>query len=72
MGIAILLVALVVLMATVLSTATVIVPQQNAYVVERLGRFHEALGAGIHVLMPFVDKVRYRYVLKDEAWEIPE
>jgi regulator of protease activity HflC (stomatin/prohibitin superfamily) len=72
MGLLIFLIAIVVLVAVVLATATVVVPQQNAYVVERLGRFHEALGAGLHVLMPFLDRVRYRYVLKEESREIPE
>lgn len=72
MELAILLLVLAALVAVILRTTTVVVPQQNAYVVERLGRFHEALGAGLHVMMPFLDKVRYKYVLKEEAWEIPE
>jgi len=55
----------------VLKTA-VVVPQQNAYVVERLGRFHAVLDAGFHVLMPFVDVIRYRHTLKEQAVDIPE
>jgi regulator of protease activity HflC (stomatin/prohibitin superfamily) len=55
----------------VVKTATV-VPQQSAYVVERLGRFHAALEAGFHVLLPFVDAIRYRHTLKEQAYEIPE
>jgi regulator of protease activity HflC (stomatin/prohibitin superfamily) len=50
----------------------VVVPQQNAYVVERLGRFSGVLGAGFHVLLPFVDVIRYRHVLKEQAMDIPE
>jgi regulator of protease activity HflC (stomatin/prohibitin superfamily) len=50
----------------------VVVPQQNAYVVERLGRFHAVLDAGFHVLLPFVDAVRYRHTLKEQAIDIPE
>jgi regulator of protease activity HflC (stomatin/prohibitin superfamily) len=50
----------------------VVVPQQNAYVVERLGRFSGVLDAGFHILVPFVDVIRYRHVLKEQAFEIPE
>jgi regulator of protease activity HflC (stomatin/prohibitin superfamily) len=55
----------------VMKTA-VVVPQQNAYVVERLGRFHMVLEPGFHVLMPFVDVIRYRHTLKEQAADIPE
>src|SRR5512135_1815186 len=50
----------------------VVVPQQNAFVVERLGRFHAVLDAGFHVLMPFFDVIRYRHTLKEQAVDIPE
>ncbi|HYG68272.1 MAG TPA: stomatin-like protein, partial [Anaeromyxobacteraceae bacterium] len=50
----------------------VVVPQQNAFVVERLGKFHNVLGAGFHVLWPFFDVIRYRHTLKEQATDIPE
>ncbi len=50
----------------------VVVPQQNAYVVERLGRFSGVLEAGFHILVPFVDVIRYRHMLKEQAIDIPE
>src|SRR5512143_4337402 len=50
----------------------VVVPQQNAYVVERLGKFHAVLDAGFHVLFPFFDVIRYRHTLKEQAVDIPE
>jgi regulator of protease activity HflC (stomatin/prohibitin superfamily) len=50
----------------------VVVPQQNAYVVERLGRFSGVLDAGFHLLVPFVDVIRYRHSLKEQAIDIPE
>ncbi|ACL64283.1 band 7 protein [Anaeromyxobacter dehalogenans 2CP-1] len=50
----------------------VVVPQQNAFVVERLGRFHSVLDAGFHVLLPFADVIRYRHTLKEQAVDIPE
>jgi regulator of protease activity HflC (stomatin/prohibitin superfamily) len=49
-----------------------VVPQQNAFVVERLGRFSGVLEAGFHILVPFVDVIRYRHVLKEQAIDIPE
>jgi regulator of protease activity HflC (stomatin/prohibitin superfamily) len=50
----------------------VVVPQQNAYVVERLGRFSGVLDAGFHILIPFIDVIRYRHSLKEAAVDIPE
>ena len=52
--------------------AVVVVPQQSAYVVERLGTFHNIFGAGLHFLMPFVDVIRYRHSLKERPVDIPE
>src|SRR5260370_28781210 len=51
---------------------TVVVPQQHAYVVERLGRFAGVLDAGFHILVPFFDVIRYRHLLNDQAMDIPE
>jgi regulator of protease activity HflC (stomatin/prohibitin superfamily) len=55
-----------------LAKTAVVVPQQNAFVVERLGRFSGVLGAGFHILVPFVDSIRYRHLLKEQAFDIPE
>ena len=49
----------------------VVVPQQNAYVVERLGKFSGVLDAGFHILIPFLDVIRYRHTLKEMALDIP-
>ncbi len=54
----------------VLRTA-VVVPQQSAFVVERLGRFTGVLDAGFHVLVPFLDVVRYKQTLKEQSVDIP-
>ncbi len=56
----------------VLAKTAVVVPQQAAFVVERLGRYAATLQAGFHVLTPFVDVIRYRHSLKETAFEIPE
>jgi regulator of protease activity HflC (stomatin/prohibitin superfamily) len=50
----------------------IVVPQQNAFVVERLGKFNAVLDAGFHILVPFVDSIRYRHTLKEQALDIPE
>ena len=64
--------ALAALVLLVLARTAVVVPQQQAYVVERLGKFHSTLSAGFHVLLPFADAVRYRHSLKETAVDIPE
>ena len=63
---------LAVVIIIVIAKTAVVVPQQNAYVVERLGKFHKVLGAGFHILTPFVDVIRYRHSLKENAYDIPE
>ena len=59
------------LVLIVVAKTAIVVPQQSAYVVERLGRFHGILNAGFHVLLPFVDVIRYRHSLKETAVDIP-
>ena len=49
-----------------------IIPQQSAYVVERLGQFNKTVYAGITYIIPFVDTVAYRHSLKEQAVDIPE
>lgn len=53
-----------------LKTARV-VPQKSEFVVERLGKYHSTLGAGFHILIPFLDRVSYRRSLKEEVMDIP-
>src|SRR5260370_10570580 len=63
---------LALLVIFVIAKTAVVVPQQSAFVVERLGRYHATLGAGFHILVPFVDAIRYRHSLKEVAVDIPE
>ena len=56
----------------ILAKTAVIVPQQTAFVVERLGRYSGTLNAGFHLLIPFMDVARYRHTLKEEAIDVPE
>ncbi len=48
-----------------------VVPQQHAWVVERLGKFNGVLTPGLSVLMPFIDKVAYKHILKEVPLDIP-
>jgi regulator of protease activity HflC (stomatin/prohibitin superfamily) len=68
----IVLAVLAVLVVVVIARTAIVVPQQNAYVVERLGKYYMTLGAGFHILIPFVDAIRYKHSLKETAVDIPE
>lgn len=48
-----------------------VVPQQEAYVVERLGRFHKVLNPGLNILIPFIDRIAYRHTLKEIPLDVP-
>lgn len=61
------------LFAVVLLLKTVVVvPQQNAFVIEFLGKYSRTLNAGLHILTPFADRLAYRHSLKEQAMDIPE
>ena len=63
---------LIALLAIVIVYKTaLVVPQQSAFVIERLGRYHGTLNAGFHILVPFVDVIRYQHSLKEQAIDIP-
>lgn len=47
-----------------------VVPQRQAYIVERLGKYHETLLAGFKIITPFIDKVAYRHTLKEQAIDV--
>ena len=70
-GTLIVLLLIAVLVLLVVYRTTLVVPQQSAFVVERLGRYHATLNAGFHLLVPFVDVIRYRHSLKESAIDIP-
>jgi len=66
-----LIVLLVLVVLTVLMTVKVI-PQQTAYIMERLGKFYAVLQPGINFIIPFFDRIAYKYTLKETALDIPE
>ena len=65
-------VAVVLLVILVIVKTAVIVPQQSAYVIERLGRYSRTMQAGFHILLPFLDTVAYKHTLKEQAIDISE
>ena len=62
----------VALVLIVIGKTAVVVPQQNAYVVEYLGKYRKTIQAGFHILIPFVEKIAYRHNLKEHAVDIAE
>ena len=59
------------LIVIILLKTLIVVPQQSAFVVERLGRYAGTLNAGFHMLIPVADVIRYRHSLKETAIDIP-
>lgn len=53
------------------SRAIKIVPQQNAFVVERLGKFDRTMAPGLHLLVPFIDRLAYKHSLKEIPLDVP-
>ncbi|MFM0500321.1 SPFH domain-containing protein [Paraburkholderia caffeinilytica] len=64
---AVLLIIVIVLAAQTLK----IVPQQHAWVLERLGRYHRTLTPGLSFAFPFVDRIAYKHILKEIPLEVP-
>ncbi|GGC91158.1 SPFH domain-containing protein [Undibacterium terreum] len=48
-----------------------VVPQQHAWVVERLGKYHSTLGPGLSIVVPFIDRIAYKHVLKEIPLDVP-
>jgi len=48
-----------------------VVPQQHAWVVERLGKYHAILGPGLNIVIPFIDRVAYKHILKEIPLDVP-
>ena len=65
------LIAAAVVLILIVRNSVRIVPQNSAYVVERLGKYSSTLEAGFYMLVPFIDKVAYRHSLKEFALDVP-
>ena len=47
-----------------------IVPEQEAYVIERFGKYQTTLGSGLHLIIPFIQQVAYKHILKEEVLDV--
>lgn len=59
----------VIIVLTVISVIK-IVPQKEAFIVERLGKYNDTLLAGFHLIIPFIDRVSYKHTLKEQAIDV--
>src|SRR5659263_248897 len=66
-------IALVILIIAIIFIARSVkfVPQQNAWVIERLGKYHASLTPGLNFLIPFIDRVAYKHSLKEIPLDVP-
>jgi len=67
----VILILLAILVIIVFAKTAVVVPQKSEFIVERLGKYNNTLGAGFHILIPFIDRVAYKRSMKEEVLEIP-
>jgi len=63
---------LIAMFAVFISEGVRIVPQQSAWVVERLGKFSRVLEPGLNLIVPFLDRVAYKHSLKEVPLDVPE
>lgn len=66
-------IALVILVIAIIFVARSVkfVPQQNAWVIERMGKYHSSLTPGLNFLVPFIDRVAYKHSLKEIPLDVP-
>ncbi|TCP09868.1 SPFH domain-containing protein [Caldimonas thermodepolymerans] len=64
-------IVLLVIAAIFIIRSIKVVPQQHAWVVERLGRYHATLTPGLNFLVPFIDRVAYKHSLKEIPLDVP-
>ena len=64
------LIILVIAVVFIFKTINV-VPQQHAWVVERLGKYHDTLAPGLNIVIPFIDRIAYKHILKEIPLDVP-
>jgi regulator of protease activity HflC (stomatin/prohibitin superfamily) len=65
-------IAIAIVVIFVLAKTAIVVPQQSAVVIEKLGKYSRTLRAGFHILIPFIESAAYRHSLKELALDVPE
>ncbi len=66
----VILLGIIILGFILIASMVKVVPQRTAIIVERLGKYRATFTAGFQVLIPFIDKVRYRHTLKEQAIDV--
>ena len=56
----------------ILFKTAIVVPQQSAFIIERLGKYSKTISAGFHILIPGIERIAYKHSLKEAALDIPE
>jgi regulator of protease activity HflC (stomatin/prohibitin superfamily) len=64
-------IGIAVLIVVILKSSVKFVPQNRAYVVERFGKYHKTMVAGLNILVPFFDRIAYDRSLKEHAFDVP-
>jgi regulator of protease activity HflC (stomatin/prohibitin superfamily) len=68
---AVILIGIIIVLVIIFAKTIKIVPQKTAFIIERLGKYRDTLLAGLHILLPFIDKVAYKHTLKEQALDVP-
>ena len=71
MNLTIIGVILLLIVFVLIAKTVKIVPQQHAWVLERVGRYHGTLTPGLNIVLPFIDRIAYKHVLKEIPLEVP-
>ena len=66
----VLIVGIILLILILFFSTIKVVPQRSAFIVERLGKYNRTLTAGLNILIPFIDRIRYRHTLKEQAIDV--
>lgn len=66
------LLSILAVVVLILFAGVKIIPQQQVWIVERLGKYHDSLAAGLNIIIPFVDRVAYKHTLKERAIDVRE
>lgn len=64
-------IALLVIVILFIFKSVTVVPQQHAYILERIGRYHSTLAPGLNIIIPFIDRIAYRHLLKEIPLDVP-
>ena len=62
----------IIMILIIFRKACYVIPNRTVFIIERLGKYNRTIGAGFHILIPFIDRVAYRHSLKEKAIDTPK